>query len=358
MSRPYQHTDDELGFAVWIGNLPPKTELFDLVNYVCLRTVGVESIFFISKSNCAFANFKEEQQSVDAQQLLHACQFRNARLVCRLQPANDAYKGAAASAELEPESPAIGHCKLPLGAAVSAPQSQNRFFILKSLTLEYLQRSVTTGIWATQTQNEQILAEAYEVCHLPRLQPTRQRRLTQRQTTENVYLIFSANKSGEYFGYARMISQINQDPRATIEFAPQEQTPTERNEPRPVPVEANGNRPMGHVIHRSDRGTLFWQVVRDSKDDDDDNDNDDVENTQTGAADDETQTRGKPFHLAWLSSSRLPFYRTRGLRNPWNSNREVKVARDGTELEPSVGKTLISLFNRNYSLGGSVPESA
>lgn len=58
---------------------------------------------------------------------------------------------------------------------------------------------------------------------------------------------------------------------------------------------------------------------------------------------------GKPFKLDWLSTTRLPFYKTRGLRNPWNSNREVKIARDGTELEPTVGRKLIGLFNRVQS---------
>ena len=55
---------------------------------------------------------------------------------------------------------------------------------------------------------------------------------------------------------------------------------------------------------------------------------------------------GKPFKLEWISTTRLPFYRTRGLRNPWNSNREVKIARDGTELETTVGRRLLGLFHR------------
>ena len=33
----------------------------------------------------------------------------------------------------------------------------------------------------------------------------------------------------------------------------------------------------------------------------------------------------------------LPFNRTRGLKNPWNANRDVKIAKDGTELETNVG---------------------
>jgi hypothetical protein len=42
----------------------------------------------------------------------------------------------------------------------------------------------------------------------------------------------------------------------------------------------------------------------------------------------------------------LPFRLTQGLRNPWNANREIKVALDGTEIEPSVGRRLIQMFHR------------
>lgn len=50
---------------------------------------------------------------------------------------------------------------------------------------------------------------------------------------------------------------------------------------------------------------------------------------------------GEPFKVQWIRTDRLPFYRTRHLRNPWNHDREVKVSRDGTELEPSVGQALL-----------------
>jgi hypothetical protein len=50
---------------------------------------------------------------------------------------------------------------------------------------------------------------------------------------------------------------------------------------------------------------------------------------------------GQPFKIRWLCTERLPFHRTRHLRNPWNDDREVKVSRDGTELEPTVGKKLL-----------------
>jgi hypothetical protein len=41
---------------------------------------------------------------------------------------------------------------------------------------------------------------------------------------------------------------------------------------------------------------------------------------------------GRPFGVAWLSTRRVPFSRTRGLHNVWNNSKEIKVARDGTEV--------------------------
>ena len=50
---------------------------------------------------------------------------------------------------------------------------------------------------------------------------------------------------------------------------------------------------------------------------------------------------GDCFAVEWISTERLPFNRTKQLRNPWNHDREVKVSRDGTELEPTVGERLL-----------------
>jgi len=60
----------------------------------------------------------------------------------------------------------------------------------------------------------------------------------------------------------------------------------------------------------------------------------------------EPPTWGEPFRLEWIKAERLPFYRTRHLRNPWNHDREIKVSRDGTELEPSVGQALLEEWDR------------
>ena len=79
---------------------------------------------------------------------------------------------------------------------------------------------------------------------------------------------------------------------------------------------------------------------------------DDAESDPGGDCDEAAEDKavskawGKPFRVEWLSTSRIPFYRTRGLRNNLNSGREVKVARDGTELEETVGRRLVQMFHQ------------
>ncbi|KAK4131988.1 hypothetical protein BT67DRAFT_426838 [Trichocladium antarcticum] len=379
------------GHAIWIGNLPPQTDLMSLVHHACKETDGLESLFLISKSNCAFANFKDDRSCAAAQRKLHDSKFMTVRLVSRLRKSTvEGPAGVTAPTGPAASVPQAGTTQEPGGAegietngngpVVSTPPTSNgqvkaaspvangasfqrdRFFVLKSLTVEDLELSVRTKTWATQSHNEQVLNSAFK-------------------SSDNVYLIFSANKSGEYFGYARMTSSINDDPAAAIEFAPSTQLATDIDLPKAIPTEPTEFAPKGRIVDDSGRGTIFWEADRDDKAPDgpaqDDEgsggsggsvggDTGSVQSVQEGGGGDggdgsEPKAWGKPFRLEWLSSSRLPFYRTRGLRNPWNSNREVKIARDGTELEPSVGRRLIGLFNRAQSpalaiLPGMVPQ--
>ncbi|KAI1176868.1 hypothetical protein F4777DRAFT_236646 [Nemania sp. FL0916] len=344
------------GHAIWIGNLPPQTELMSLVHHVCREASGLESLFLIAKSNCAFANFKDEESCSMAQQKLHDSKFQSVRLVSRLRKSTvegssgqTAPTGPAAilpsaqptSSDRTPSNPpskSVNSSSIPEDR-ISTRSTQNadgvqqkdRFFILKSLTVEDLELSIQNGVWATQAHNEEALNDAFG-------------------GADNVYLIFSANKSGEYFGYAQMISPINHDPAAAIEFAPMAQVTNNMDLPRAIPTEATETCPRGRIIDDSARGTIFWEAERDEVDGASDTISDDSESARS-AHEGETGTRawGKPFKLKWLSTTRLPFYRTRGLRNPWNANREVKIARDGTELEPTAGRKLIGLFNRAQS---------
>lgn len=181
-----------------------------------------------------------------------------------------------------------------------------------------LEASVRRGIWITQPQNEAILEKAHD-------------------ESEKVYLIFSANKSGEYYGYAQLLRPMPfNGNEASVGSALE--TADNAYSPRSVRTPATSTAPKGRIVDDSARGTLFWEAVLS------DNEYDDELVCAKSESGSNRARGGRVFEIEWLSTTRVPFYRTRGLRNPWNNNQEVKIARDGTEVEPSVGRRLLNLF--------------
>ncbi|KAF2134286.1 hypothetical protein P153DRAFT_381466 [Dothidotthia symphoricarpi CBS 119687] len=343
------------GHALWVGNLPPGTTVIALKDHFSREaTKDIESLFLISKSNCAFVNYRTEASCTAAMHRFHDSRFNGVRLVCRLRrsstPASGVPTGPSAMMgsqhsnlsspsttrpdgepvdspqNVDPESPTLNNNNGVNGTGAS--QSSNKYFIVKSLTLQDLELSVRNGIWATQSHNEDILNKAFE-------------------SAENVYLVFSANKSGEYFGYARMASSILEDGSCIIGSVPKPESVEEAPDaPKSIPTPAMEWAPRGRIIDDSARGTIFWEAENSESEGDDETvvrEDTPVDDASSSAV---TQSWGKPFKVKWVSTNRLPFYRTRGLRNPWNANREVKIARDGTELEPSVGERLVQMFHR------------
>ncbi|KAJ7301018.1 YT521-B-like domain-containing protein [Mycena albidolilacea] len=295
-----------------------------------------------------------------------------------------------------------------------------RYFILKSLTQDDLDLSVQTGVWATQKHNEGILDRAF-------------------RTSKDVFLVFSVNKSGEFYGYARMAGPIGQGDgsgqvtwarrgrtisktsasasgRSTLPTPPHAQilngdrhvdnspqpfpTPTPTGTPlRPnqvqsappalgkphrnisnsppavksasldqdraissqrreaidldkaVPFRAMRSSPVGEVaitaaavkagrsheqresLTGSGSGSaapLLGSVTEEAM----------VEGDRV-VGEPRKEGWGEDFKLQWLCTDRLPFERTRHIRNPWNHNLQIKVSRDGTEIEPMMGQALL-----------------
>lgn len=154
-----------------------------LVLHVCKETVGLESLFLISKSNCAFANFKDEAACAAAQMKIHDSRFQTVRLVSRLRRNS---VGTAVGVSVPTGPAALSPPSNPLVARSITPDSdtkpkegeeeagepktaddasgtKDKFFIVKSLTVEDLELSVRNGIWATQSHNEDALNKAYQV---------------------------------------------------------------------------------------------------------------------------------------------------------------------------------------------------
>ncbi|CAE6509388.1 unnamed protein product [Rhizoctonia solani] len=475
---------------------------------------GVSSVFLISRSNCAFVNYEEEEYLNRAVSFFNGRSLRPQdprcpRLVCRVRRKDDdlragvggqrgmgmharwvqeqerrmgeaatsgtgaenkdtvvddpatspsTYLEAASSSGSSPSIPApIDDVhKLPAdllgrphagdpkdysvahsgsGSTNSSFLTRNfpkRYFILKSLTQSDLDISVERGLWATQPHNESTLDRAY-------------------RTSKDVYLIFSANKSGEWFGYARMDGTITGSqqsvswesrrpsksptsptvPRKSeatssdgVEtahstsklpfFSPSEQkfaaSPTPITPGSAFPVRADGQTSappeMGQahqplaipgdrvepgnnvassrdipahkdtfeldqsapyraarapgsfgpsreegsrtdidgVVHRDT--ALTTEELERARGLSEDPSLHPIRETLNADGEDKIESWGKPFKIQWVKTEKLPFHRTRHLRNPWNSDREVKVSRDGTEVEPSVGQRLLDEWDR------------
>jgi hypothetical protein len=286
-------------------------------------TREIQSLFFISKSNCAFVNYRTEDACVAAMNRFHDLRFHGVRLVCRLR------RGSAAG--LSPNNPTLpeslatrpsndspatsispvfvdelaiptivggGQTKTPPTARQdgnlvgndSTPRVSEKFFILKSLTVQDLEASLQNGIWTTQSHNEKALNEAYN-------------------TTDYVYLVFSANKSGEYFGYARMASIIASASVNLSATSQQSETPS-ASALESIFTSATVTAPQGRIIDDSDRGTIFWEA--DHSEQEEEGSPIKGEGEMAG-----NSNWGRQFKVVWISTARLPFYRTRGLRNPW-----------------------------------------
>ncbi|CAG8600623.1 32643_t:CDS:10 [Gigaspora margarita] len=296
-----QKKPKQLDKALWVGNLPDSTTHEELMDF--FTDENMESVFLIKKSNCAFVNYKTHDAVMQAACKYNESEFKGIKLVCRPRkqtPADLKLKSETssdlASDNTPPPTPSEAGSTTssrsrrsslpprqrirqssvasmsPASSVSSAkPSSLNRYFILKSLTQDDLDISVKSGFWATQPHNEAALNKAFK-------------------SAENVYLIFSANKSGEFYGYAKMVSPISKETTETVQWTPIDEAALAASSSRPSSVQ------------------------------------------------EDVKTR--------LKKQKLPFMRTRHLRNPWNANREVKISRDGTEVEPIVGERLIAEFHK------------
>lgn len=177
------------GHALWVGNLPPGASVIELKDHFSKdATDDIESVFLISKSNCAFVNYKSAPACATALARFHDSRFQGVRLVCRLRKGFTApgsgstmgvgSPGSCLRSEETPNLLASAGVATAVGTGpVTAsrddnPRSVDRYFIVKSLTVGDLELSKQSGIWATQTHNETSLNQAFEVCCPIRSPPT------------------------------------------------------------------------------------------------------------------------------------------------------------------------------------------
>lgn len=110
----------------------------------------------------------------------------------------------------------------------------------------------------------------------------------------------------------------------------------------------SGMLPLISVVNgeRGDESIWFVDKGKGRAREGDDEQGRDLEEEGAKVATQKREDWGESFGAEWIKTTRLPFYRTSHLRNPWNNCREVKVSRDGTELEPSVGQALLDEWDK------------
>jgi RNA recognition motif-containing protein len=174
------------GHALWVGNLPPGTTVVNLKDHFSRdATKDIESLFLISKSNCAFVNYRTEASCTAAMHRFHDSRFNGVRLVCRLRrssaPASGVPTGPSAMTGQQkntsrpatpmqdgvtddlPPSRVGSPSHKSIEDHRSSADTASKYFIVKSLTLQDLELSVRNGIWATQSHNEDVLNKAFRV---------------------------------------------------------------------------------------------------------------------------------------------------------------------------------------------------
>ncbi len=57
------------GYALWVGNIPQNTQLEEMKDFFAME--GIESIFFIRRSHCAFVNYSTQKVCEEAMAAFH-----------------------------------------------------------------------------------------------------------------------------------------------------------------------------------------------------------------------------------------------------------------------------------------------
>lgn len=368
--------------ALWVGNIPSHTPILALRDHFLTQEFAndVLSIVFTPSSNSGFINFRSAEACKLSMRRHNKSFLYGVPLNCRARKASlgPASNASESKLDLEPQPSTASNssiseigsedrslCKSPLTSVSSVADSDlkchetsetlpqeistklknvpprkphNRYFIIKSLTYDDLLNSVKSRRWSTQIQNEGVLDDAFQVRFMTLVINISLSMTNATQAGDFVYLIFSVNRSREYFGYARMTSRTELDVAPVVASTPpnhSSQNLPQLSKPPIIRTPTLGFIPAGRIIDELCRGKIFWEI------DEVDHSPNDINDTVT------SQPEGLPksFGIDWLSLKRIPFRQTTNLKNQLNENKEVKIARDGTELDSEVGRRLCSLFH-------------
>ncbi|KAH8823594.1 YT521-B-like domain-containing protein [Flagelloscypha sp. PMI_526] len=374
-------------WSIWLGNLPHKVSPRDLDQFLFLNpsflSDEIVSSILISRSKCAFVNFASleafnyalrEWNGVPLQPKNIHCP----PLVCR-------------PARLKEESGVRGQRMAGIHREWVKQRNQNmrddissgsdtqdstdstflfkhfpiRYFILKSNSRATLAASIQNGTWSTQLHNVAVLDRAF-------------------RTSREVYLFFSENKSGFWFGYVKLAGGLQGIRSSTSmkrsnpiypEFLGTHYEAT-RNSLSPLDDSTmRGLDPSRSGRCRSAPPILFFPariisaspsrrlpllssislplLQKEAEHEQVYTGRADTPYTRGSSSSDDTlnQSDGPQsshyFPISWIQTRSIKFSKARHIKNHWNHNREVKVSRDGTELDPSAGEMMLNIWKES-----------
>ncbi|OAL29293.1 hypothetical protein AYO22_02187 [Fonsecaea multimorphosa] len=283
-----------------------------------------------------------------------------------------------------------------------------KYFILKSFSLDALYQSLETGRWHVPKRHVERLNHAF-------------------QTASKVILIFSVNGSGCFFGYATMRSEIHVDEQDLVPFNDQvhvishhdldteddygSSEPGMDGDAQPQSLTRSRTESLassdstasssssssissvasGSIIYQPERRRIIWEASPTSLTHfpslaaspsspittshstkltckctfpihpptvpisalvpDPDTDNpylypqlDPHQHYSPSHATLEFDRFSSPCAIKWLCAQSLPFAAVRNLTNPWNADKPLHVARNVTPVEPQVARKLLECW--------------
>ncbi|KAJ9621360.1 hypothetical protein H2204_011921 [Knufia peltigerae] len=415
--------------ALWVGNIPSNTTVMSLRDYFAeAAPTELLTISYNPDAKYAFVNFSTEAARIAAIGKAASQFFEGRRLDCRIRRDNSSRSTKVSYGLNNNNSGSSGPDQISsnkLSISPERPQSmwnkveelkqhpesgssqrgRDKYFILKSYSLEALYQSLATNVWHIPKRHVERLNHAF-------------------QTGSKVYFLFSVNGSGEFFGYASMTSEIRQQNNEIfpIDARPSSDPFIENSSIhlRSYGVGAADVRPgsrhrtlsttssdasYGSIHYEPERRRIIWEashyhVLSEQQQQQqqqittpDDFSPDTMtpvtpsesssarsfrdfptggaifevgspsssrpstaaaasqqqqqqQQQQVYPAGSELQHISEPCQIRWHSTVNLPFEEVRGLRNPWNENKEVHVARNVTAVEPDAGEILLVRWRR------------
>ncbi|OAG34822.1 hypothetical protein AYO21_11036 [Fonsecaea monophora] len=413
--------------ALWIGNIPLQATILTLRDHF-YQVAGSDlvSIIYNPEARYAFANFNTKASRLKVIELAASTLFHEKCLDCRIRSdqgrrsikvsyGHDEQGGRKLSihqpVELEKKIEELA--RFP--EADPSQSGKDKYFIIKSRSIEAMHQSLQMNQWHIPSRHVYRINNAV-------------------QTARKVYLIFSVNGSGQFFGYALLTSAIvydemdnptndrelhfplsaedeSQAQNAIGNIAPAStgQTLSTTVKSRSPSDASSKSLPApllnpGIIRYKPSRRQIVWEASscdhRDSTASDSESssasrslsslqdrrsasppdmspnvkqnppfcgENSPPTSTRsppsTGIrgevlsnSDDDTtvmravQQSGHPCRIKWLAADSLSFDKVCGIRNKWNDNKPIYVARNVTPVHPDAATALLDIWRSSAIL--------